>query len=78
MQSLLKVIGLISDLVSWVVRVKRSEKRKAEIDAIRKDPAGQFINEFGGVPDSEAKHSVSGTEAGVEIDRSKPIGRRVY
>ncbi len=68
MQALLKIIGILSDLILWVVRVKRAEKRKVELDAVRNDPAGEFANEFGGLSDGKSRGPVLGDKAGVEVD----------
>ena len=68
MQTLLKILEIFAELIAYVVRRRAVEKREAEHSAIRKDPVGEFRNEFGGMPDNEAGHSVHSGKAGVEVD----------
>lgn len=69
MANLLKILGLFVDLINWVVRVKRQEKQREEVETIRSDPAKSFRDEFAGVLDNEAAgQPVHGSKASAQVD----------
>ncbi|WP_039913142.1 hypothetical protein [Cellvibrio mixtus] len=70
MQSLIKILVLIGELVTWVIRVKQQEKQREQVETIRNDPVDAFRNEFGGVPDNEAgqPEGLHGSKASAEVD----------
>lgn len=47
-EAVLRILSAIADLILFWRKKQREEKRQAENDAIEKDPAGWFVDEFGG------------------------------
>jgi hypothetical protein len=50
MQALLKLLTILGELIQALLNQRAKVKRDESIAAIRNDPAGEFVNEFGGVP----------------------------
>ncbi len=70
MQSLLKILAVIVELIGWAVRVKQQEKHDDEVKSVRRDPVGSFRSEFGGVPDNEAgqPEGLHSSKASAQVD----------
>ncbi len=59
MKELLKVLSLILGLITKVFDVKQFKQRKAETQAIKRDPRGAVHDHFGGVHQSDTAKKVS-------------------
>ena len=71
MQSLLKLIGLLADLIQVLINRQAIARRDDEVQAIRNDPAGQFAAEFGGVPVKPTEAPMPGDKAGAQVDQEE-------
>lgn len=71
MNAVIKLLVIIAELVNSFFKQREIAKRDQEIEAIRNDPAGEFINEFGGVRTDESKADVPGDQAGVEVGKKE-------
>lgn len=71
MQSALKIILVLVELIDVLIKRWQRQKHDEVIENIRNDPAGEFINEFGGVSDDASKASVPSSQAGVEVVHSE-------
>lgn len=71
MQALLKILAIFAELVSSVIKQRETAKRDEQIQDIRNDPAGEFLNEFGGVRATDSEADVPGDQAGVEVGKTK-------
>ena len=69
MKTILKLLIVIGELIQRYLNKRVQVERDAEVEAIRNDPAGEFINEFGGVPGSAEQAGVSSDKARVAIDK---------
>lgn len=67
MQAVLKIILILCELIKAFSVRREVVKRDEEIESIRNDPAGSFINEFGGVRDDPSEAGVPGNQASVEV-----------
>lgn len=71
MQGLLKILAIFAELVSSLIKQREMAKRDKQIQDIRKDPAGEFLNEFGGVQSAESKACLPGDQASIEIGKKE-------
>lgn len=71
MRALLKVILIGFKLIQFLIDRREVAKRDEDIKAIRNDPTGSFVNEFGGVSDDASKTGVSRGEARAEVDQDE-------
>lgn len=71
MSAVIKLLVIIAELINSFFKQREIAKREQEIDAIRNDPAGEFLNEFGGVRASDSKADVPGDQAGVEVGKKE-------
>lgn len=68
MTNLLKLLGVLADLLVSFLNRRDVARRAHDIQVIRNDPAGQFANKFGGVPDDASKANVPSAEASPKVD----------
>ena len=68
MQTVLKLLIVIGELIQRYCDIRKQAQRDEQVDAIRKDPAGEFINEFGRVPNKPTVPSMPSRETRIEID----------
>lgn len=68
MRALLKVILIGFELIQLLINKREVAKRDEDIKSIRNDPAGSFVNEFGGVSDDASKANVPSGEASPKVD----------
>lgn len=69
MQAVIRLINILVDLIQALLVQRAKVKRDEEIAAIRNDPAGEFINEFGGVSVDPNKVTVPGDKASAVGDK---------
>ena len=68
MLQLIKILLIVCEFFQSLVVKRKVAERDAKVEAIRNDPAGEFINEFGGVHGgAKPEADMSGSQAGVEV-----------